>query len=51
VLSAGNATADGYDPTALRQDRPGRGLTSPTAIAAGPDQLWIVGGGHLYRLP
>jgi hypothetical protein len=51
VLSFGNATADGYDPTALRQDRAGRGLSSPTAIAAGTDQLWVVAGGYLYRLP
>jgi outer membrane protein assembly factor BamB len=51
VLSAGNATADGYDPQTLRQDRAARALVRPTAIAAAADEVWVATDGQLARVP
>jgi YVTN family beta-propeller protein len=51
VLAAGNATADGYDPQTLQQDRSAIGLPQSTAMASDPAGLWIVANGQLHRVP
>jgi DNA-binding beta-propeller fold protein YncE len=51
VLAAGNATADGYDPQTLQQDRSARNLSRPTAIAADAGGLWVVASGQLHHVP
>jgi DNA-binding beta-propeller fold protein YncE len=51
VLSAGNATVDGYDPQTLLQDRAGLGLPGPTSAAPGAGVVWVASGGALHRVP
>jgi DNA-binding beta-propeller fold protein YncE len=51
VLAAGNATADGYDPQTLQQDRSAPGLANSTALAADSTGLWVVAAGQLHRVP
>jgi DNA-binding beta-propeller fold protein YncE len=51
VLAAGNATADGYDPQTLMQDRSAPGLAGSSGLAADSNGVWVVAGGQLHRVP
>jgi hypothetical protein len=51
VLAPGNATADGYDPQTLQQDRSALNVPQATAVVGDSGGLWVVSGGQLHRIP
>jgi len=51
VVSAGNATVDGYDPQTLQQSHAILPAPNGTSFGAAANALWVGGGGQLRRAP